>query len=164
MNGHKTSNHRSNIPRNNHKRNIKFVYDTLDWRYNRWIIFIAHDHHMTRIVAATTTTVATWSQIAAASVPGLHAHSHSLFLYLFLVHLLVIFLLICSCIRIALILLHVHAYAFAHRCVIYWIFLLKYSRSCVVFLFYFCWKIAGSSKKNLRNLFFFTELGQLKEY
>lgn len=33
----------------------------------------------------------------------------------------------------ALIWLHVHAYAFAHRCVIYWIFLLKYTLKCAKF-------------------------------
>lgn len=47
MNSYEAANHRPNIPRNNHKRYIKFMCDTLDWRYNRWIIFVAHGHMIT---------------------------------------------------------------------------------------------------------------------
>lgn len=138
MNGHKTSNQSSTVPRNNHKRNIKFMYDTLDWRYNRWIIFIiAHgQHRMTRIANTTTAATTTWSLRLFAAACSASVRTHSLYWCLFLVELLVkivclvLFFLVAN--SFALIWLHVHAYAFAHRCVIYWIFLLKYSETCPI--------------------------------
>lgn len=170
MNSHKTSNHRPNIPRNNHKRNIKFMYDTLDWRYNRWIIFIAHDHnrrhhhdhHMVSLpwmLRFLLLLFVCQMMVFSATRPFLHSHSLSHFVSISRSFACYIMLCFFSCLFVrvsvfSLIWLHIHACALAHRCVIYWIFLSKYSKLCRIsvamvllpLLFYSRWKSNGVSK------------------